>query len=722
MILPLPKLAPFPLKDFLQLSAKEQSVIGCQVFRNRAATIKPCSIDIRVGIFFDGTNNNMERDRDGKRTGLMDDSKKPRVIASRQLTPAEFSHTNIARLYLSHPNIAKGAGFFRYYIPGVGTPFKEIGELTESDEGKAFGWGGQARIVWALLQVLNAIHATACNGILLFEPAIAGALAVEYDKKIGAQEVDIYETTRSITHADWFSPHLEKLRTTLAKFLKPTIPSITVSVFGFSRGAAQAVAFCHLIDELLDNGKLVGIPFSINFLGVFDTVAAIGTSAAVARTVALAPHVIFDGYMAWASRLLSPLPGCVRRGLHCIAAHEQRMNFPVTRLTGNITEQYFPGMHSDVGGGYASGEQGKARGAQAALLSQIPLAHMYKAALMAGVLLTEFSELENTIQDDFAVGAELASAWNAYVAEIGPNGALLKGHMALYFRWRAARLHTLQDTTSFGAASAQAQQDLREANAMLVGDLEGLASRRRRFIRQYDRMGRPTNQALPATASERMNKWQFDAARAHRSLDDWETWAMTIFDAPTSLPADVLRFFDDYMHDSVAGFCLAGPVTEYEKRVATAAALATPVHQRGPFAQRVCALADRTGAALRKKQAGQTLDADEQALAAEAEYGTPFPLMADADSRELRHAGVGLLSNSRREGGGYIIRRGHYPQDGFFRAQRRADDELEREPEPTPSSAARPTELLVWSDNLVPDILAFRAATTHAATPTLRSV
>nr|WP_232346490.1 DUF2235 domain-containing protein [Cupriavidus sp. USMAA2-4] len=35
-------------------------------------------------------------------------------------------------------------------------------------------------------------------------------------------------------------------------------------------------------------------------------------------------------------------------------------------------------MHSDVGGGYAPGNQGRSRGGHASLLSQIPLVHIYR--------------------------------------------------------------------------------------------------------------------------------------------------------------------------------------------------------------------------------------------------------------------------------------------------------------------------------------------------------
>ena len=47
-------------------------------------------------------------------------------------------------------------------------------------------------------------------------------------------------------------------------------------------------------------------------------------------------------------------------------------------------EYAYPGVHSDVGGGYGVGNQGKAVGGSEFLLSQIALQHMYAEAFEAG--------------------------------------------------------------------------------------------------------------------------------------------------------------------------------------------------------------------------------------------------------------------------------------------------------------------------------------------------
>ncbi|MCA1861057.1 DUF2235 domain-containing protein [Janthinobacterium sp. HSC-3S05] len=225
--------------------------------------------------FLTARTNNLERDRNGLRTGVIDEKTKvPIAIAKIPLKPEDASHSNVARLFLTYPNDKQQSGYFSNYIPGVGTPFKEIGELTESDEGKAFAKGGQPR---GLLQVVNAVHRT-IGGKLLYESDEAGRLARIYDNAVGHDKAPHPLTGRErfMTHSDWFVPHIEKLQAAMAAQPKPHIPSLTLSVFGFSRGAAEAVAFCQLFADLLtpregEVQKFAGIPASIDFLGVFDT-------------------------------------------------------------------------------------------------------------------------------------------------------------------------------------------------------------------------------------------------------------------------------------------------------------------------------------------------------------------------------------------------------------------------------------------------------------------
>ncbi|NMG42692.1 DUF2235 domain-containing protein [Aromatoleum toluvorans] len=708
--------APYPAAEFLASTAFAHSQIA--LANCEFASDTPCSIPVRVGLFFDGTNNNLERDRDGKRMGLPDpETGIPGPLANRPLRPQDCSHSNIARLFRSYPADKQDSGYYSFYVSGVGTPFKEIGELTESAGGKAFARGGEARIIWGLLQILNAIHMAVRGQEPLFRDSEAGRLAQSYGSEVGNVEQlgNGKGPSRVMTHRRWFAPHLAKLKTALAAIRKPTIPSLRISVFGFSRGAAEAVAFCHFLDDLLEGQRLVGIDTRIDFLGVFDTVASVGGSASIARTLPL-PGAVFDGHWSWANRILDPLPACVQAGRHFIATHELRMNFPVTRLQSSkgdkFKEVFYPGVHSDVGGGYAPGEQGKGRGGQGALLSQVPLLHMYTAARAAGVPLNPFSELEARDKIDFEVDAALASAWNAYTGALGKEGALLATHMKLYYRWRAARLRGLENTTSFHAATPQERQDLREANQMLAGDLEALRERRtgRSPAGSHDSPQRP----FAPDDLARINKWHFDHAQSHLPLDAWERWALGIFERCEPLPPDVERFFDDYVHDSFAGFYLAGEVTEYDKRVKTADVMRRSPEELRGFDRKVHALATQVKDAQAKRDAGVPLTADEELLIRAAEHDTPYPIMSDEDADSMRSPVIATQTATRREGGGYIIRRGYYPHEGFIYRQSIHENELLQLSRGGESASYRHTRApnlveLVWSDDLRRDITASRA-------------
>src|SRR6185312_2679845 len=98
-----------------------------------------CQQTLNISLFFDGTNNNDDKDN----VKWRDSQTK--------------CQTNVERLY----NVALDddtKGIYRYYIPGVGTPFPKIGEFTYSEGGKAFAAGFNQRCVWAYTRVLNAAY------------------------------------------------------------------------------------------------------------------------------------------------------------------------------------------------------------------------------------------------------------------------------------------------------------------------------------------------------------------------------------------------------------------------------------------------------------------------------------------------------------------------------------------------------------------------------------
>lgn len=328
-----------------------------------------CARSLHISLFFDGTNNNEPYD-------------------TKQADPPH--PTNIAKLYhasLDQPE----SGYFAYYIPGVGTPFPEIGELDFSTFGLAFANRGEDRINWGLLQIADALS-FALNKNLRLDLSVAQGM------------VNKMATTWPLTALGKSSRRqamaslLEPLRAKVAT-VQPKVLAIKLFVYGFSRGAAEARTFVTWLSELFDTPPgaeqpqqaLVGLPLTIEFLGLLDTVASVGSARA-------APFA--EGHMDWADDTLrlpdvNIFPEWVKVCRHFVAAHEQRLCFPLDsiryadgRYPPYAREVVYPGVHSDVGGGYPPGEQGKARGGVGELLSQIVLHDLYAEAFAAGAPLT----------------------------------------------------------------------------------------------------------------------------------------------------------------------------------------------------------------------------------------------------------------------------------------------------------------------------------------------
>lgn len=130
--------------------------------------------------------------------------------------------------------------------------------------------------------------------------------------------------------------------------------SLQFDIFGFSRGAAAARHFANRIqseDSAIINAigqAVTGITFNgspsgkTRFLGIFDTVAAIGTPLN-----GLNPHSADTGDVN-----LTLHPGVAEKVFHITAANECRFNFALNTVKPAWPELALPGAHSDIGGGY----------------------------------------------------------------------------------------------------------------------------------------------------------------------------------------------------------------------------------------------------------------------------------------------------------------------------------------------------------------------------------
>jgi len=132
------------------------------------------------------------------------------------------------------------------------------------------------------------------------------------------------------------------------------LKSLQFDIFGFSRGAAASRHFANRIHsedpaiiaairDGMQDTEFKGAPAGkIRFIGIFDTVAAIGTPLN-----GLNPHNADTGNVKLVLR-----PGVADKVFHITAAHECRFNFALNSVKPAWPELALPGVHSDIGGGY----------------------------------------------------------------------------------------------------------------------------------------------------------------------------------------------------------------------------------------------------------------------------------------------------------------------------------------------------------------------------------
>lgn len=159
------------------------------------------------------------------------------------------------------------------------------------------------------------------------------------------------------------------------RFVQDWHPGDEIFIFGFSRGAAMARLLAKKInDEGIPESVTVTIepkenretkvieqnvydwkiqpraqkvPVKIEFLGVWDTVSAFGFKVILRRIVLKKGQDLFTG---------RTIASNIKKAVHLVAIDETRTPFIPSLMNhdpGRIDEVWFPGVHADVGGGYA---------------------------------------------------------------------------------------------------------------------------------------------------------------------------------------------------------------------------------------------------------------------------------------------------------------------------------------------------------------------------------
>ena len=276
------------------------------------------AVTLRIGVFFDGTGNNASNSAIGAQCRASDIGL-GEVEAQAVVQRCEAHHldpdssygndvSNIWRLYELYrdepvPKDSRTPSILRVYVTGAGTT---TGKKDTLFPGQALGRGD------------TGVLAKVDEGFSLITQALDTFQQANPGSSLGTLELDI---------------------------------------FGFSRGAAAARHFANQVLQrasgplgaLHRHGKFTPDPdfewdrdLIINFIGLFDTVAAIG------------------GWEDWADPSdamnggidLHLAPDAARQVVHLVARDEHRLNFALNRVSSPHREIVLPGAHSDLGGGY----------------------------------------------------------------------------------------------------------------------------------------------------------------------------------------------------------------------------------------------------------------------------------------------------------------------------------------------------------------------------------
>lgn len=510
-----------------------------------------CEMALNIGVFFDGTGNNQDWVEPG--------------LGQTQLQRQKDS--NVARLFRAYPDDDLN-GYFSIYVPGVGTPFPRIGEDKPASLGAAFGAGGDGRINFGLLRVINAIYLSISPNRRLYAPDDTVKALCRNGKRtttVGRGGVpqrsplESYEDEPALRRVNmdasggllldmgaeapqrlaFFKRACRDIQNKMAEVSKPKITEIFIDIYGFSRGAAQARTFTNWLLELFDGDTLCGVPAKIRFLGLFDSVASVGLPASFGMGQ--------NGHRSWAQPEWLRIPKQVKNCVHFVAMHENRGSFPVEliqhddQMPDNCQEFMFPGMHSDVGGGYSPKEQGRGpRGLNEDKLAQIPLNAMYQASLKALVPLNKGLAAEGAY-DPFEISDACRDAFSAFMKP-RQEPKQVREWMFEYIAWRYQVRNTYLNLPWHKRASEADRDDLSGANALLLKDAEAL------HLHLH-----PVSTA-PWTSDDYQSIEQNNAeARVAKLRDE----AADIFKRLQSTPVvdtAAATLFADYCHDSYAGF------------------------------------------------------------------------------------------------------------------------------------------------------------------------
>ena len=460
-----------------------------------------CSDVVNISVFFDGTGNNKAIDE------------------------ALLKWSNPARLWRATQYLLdEGMPNYAIYISGVGTPFN----------GTATDWMDQKRIT------------IEDNDFAGLGSGAGGTRRIEYGAvKVNARMRDVLSRSAAKLNVS-LKPYMEKGKPAnikdIAKALEAhgLITIINLSIFGFSRGAALARSFSNemlkqTIRESDGTLRYHGIPIRFQFMGLFDTVASFGVAAGNI-------DMPFDEK----NLVISP---AIERCVHYIAAHELRFSFPVDlirkdgKLMPNWTETAYPGVHSDVGGGYEPIDQGLANN-----YARIPMRDMMREAATSGVRLLDYDHVKKfgaaVFKSWFEIEPKTLAAYNDYIKEVGTHmvaDQAVNAHMkALYAAWGTMTRRHIKTPDQVAAETGTGR--------MKLFGHPGIAAEASMLLAVDDVANSVGRMSQPHSAPRAMNV----EGRMFHVVVRPAKWRLDAWQATASQP--VLHFIQNFIHDSKASF------------------------------------------------------------------------------------------------------------------------------------------------------------------------
>ena len=318
------------------------------------------------------------------------------------------------------------------------------------------------------------------------------------------------------------------------------ISMVNLSIFGFSRGAALARAFCNdIVKDFVLSGDGTdtynGFPIRVHFMGLFDTVASFGI-----------PSLNVD--MPFNERNLV-VPHQVERCVHFIAAHELRFSFPVDlirkdgKLRPNWTEVVYPGVHSDVGGGYDPLCQNLSDN-----YARIPMRDMMGEAVRSGVRMNDYDEIKkrfsSVFEERYAIDPEIEVAYKRYNTAVGVPVSVEQAmmiHMKAWYSAMGTMTRCKIKTPDIIVAEGRSFLAQNIGHRGIAWEADLLLSQRKGS----------SYYAANTTPLPSLDVLQIEGMK-YRMIVRPEKWRLDAWEA--TAPDAVLNFVRSCVHDSKAGF------------------------------------------------------------------------------------------------------------------------------------------------------------------------